>query len=164
MTDRSKKALVTVDTLFHLASIGLVGAATIILFGVASVSLLGTGKEPPTGSRIGGGFQYNDGNAKPIPAPTYSPTLDSAKILPGVPPQRASTPETPQVSGGKPGFELPAPDPDPMLLCETACRKNVGQLSFPRCTGTVWRRSESIIDEPGFIARTSGRPRLEVEG
>src|SRR5260370_33268404 len=110
MTDRSKKALVTVDTLFHLASIGLVGAATIILFGVASVSLLGTGKEPPTGSRIGGVFQYTDGNAKPIPAPTYSPTLYAAKMLLVLPPQRSSSSETPPVSGRQPGSELPSPD------------------------------------------------------
>ena len=112
MTDRSEKALLTVGTLFHLVSIGLVGAATIILFGVASVLLLGTGKEPPTGSRIGGVFQYTDSNAKPISAPTHSPIPDSAKILPAFPPQRASTSETREVSGGKPGFELPSPDPD----------------------------------------------------
>src|SRR5260370_3095768 len=159
MKDRSKKALVTVDTLCHLASIGLVGAATIILFGVASVSLLGTGKEPPTGSRIGGVFQYTDGDAKPIPAPPYSPTLDSAKILPVVPPQRASTSETPQVSGGKPGFELPSPDPDASTSASQA--RDAALIPGPAITKTESTEvsgSDESAERPPIADEVSATP------
>jgi hypothetical protein len=113
MTDRSKKAVVTVDMVLHLVSIGFVGAATVILFSVASVSLLGPGKEPLTGCRIGDAvFRCTNGNAAPIPAQTYSPTLELAKILSASPPQGASISEAPEVRGAKPGFELPSPDHD----------------------------------------------------
>jgi hypothetical protein len=113
MTNRSKKAVVTVDMVFDLVSMGFVGATTIILFSMASASLLGLGKEPLTGSRIGdGAFRYTHGNAAPIPAQTCSPTLELAKILPTFPPQGAPISETPEVRGAKPGFELPSPEND----------------------------------------------------
>jgi hypothetical protein len=70
-TGRSKKAAIPVGMLLHLVSIGFAGAVTIILFGVASVSLLGTGKGIHT------------------------------KILPTFPPQSASISETSKVSGVK---------------------------------------------------------------
>lgn len=68
---RSKKAAIPVGMLLHLVSIGFAGAVTIILFGVASVSLLGTGKGIHT------------------------------KILPTLPPQGASISETSKVSAVK---------------------------------------------------------------
>jgi hypothetical protein len=112
-SDRSKKAVVTADMVSHLVSIGFVGAATIILFSVASVSLLGPGKEPLAGCRIGDDvLRYTNGNAAPIPAQTDPLTLELAKILPASLPQGASISEAPEVRGAKPGFELPSPDHD----------------------------------------------------
>jgi hypothetical protein len=110
-TDRSKKAAVPVGMLLHLVSVGLVGAATIILFSIASVSLLGTGKEPLAGCRIADGvFRYADGNAALFPAQTYSPALDLATILPAFRRQGPSTSETLEVTQAKRGFKLPSPD------------------------------------------------------
>jgi hypothetical protein len=68
---RSKKAAIPVGMLLHLVSIGFACAVTIVLFGVASVSLLGTGRGIHT------------------------------KILPTLPPQGASISETSKVSAVK---------------------------------------------------------------
>jgi hypothetical protein len=105
-TDQSMKAAVTVGMRLHLFSIGFVGAATIILFGVASVSLLGTGK----GCRISEGVFRCNVNAMPIQVQTYAPPLEFAKIPPAFPPQDASTSETSEIRGARPGFELAAPE------------------------------------------------------
>src|SRR5882757_9563232 len=81
MTDRGKKPRVGVDVLLHLVFIGLIGAATIILFSVAAVSFLDTGEEPLTTSRIGGSLlPHTDANAASVQPETSSTILDSAKI------------------------------------------------------------------------------------
>jgi hypothetical protein len=91
MIDRGKKPGVGVDVLLHLVFMGLNGAATIILFSVAAVSFLDTGKEPLTTSS--------------------STILDSAKI-PEFPLQGVPTLETSRSSGAEPAYERPSPDRD----------------------------------------------------
>jgi len=71
--------------LLYLASVTLVAAATIVLFGVAFISLLGTSKETLTGSRIdnnsiedtylGTVFFYRGNSAGPVPFQKKSPSL-----------------------------------------------------------------------------------------
>jgi hypothetical protein len=113
VTDRSKKQAVGVDVLLHLVFIGLIGAATIILFSVAAVSFLDTGKEPLTTSRIGDSVPpYTDSNAASAQPETSSTILDSAKIPAAFPPEGAPTSETSGPSGAEPAHERPSPDLD----------------------------------------------------
>jgi hypothetical protein len=113
MTDRRMKPASRVDVLLHLVFIGLIGAATIILFSVAAVSFLDTGKEPLTTSRIGGSLlPYTDANAASVQPETSSTILDSAKIPEAFPQQGAPTSETSGPSGAEPAHERPSPDRD----------------------------------------------------
>jgi hypothetical protein len=110
VTGPNKKAAVTVGVIFDLASLGFVGAVTIMLFGFASVPLLGSGK-PVSGFRIGDSvFRYDDGNAALFLAQTYSPTLDLSTFLPAFPPRSLSRPHRFDRMGATPDFELPSPD------------------------------------------------------
>jgi hypothetical protein len=109
VTGSNKKAAVTAGIIFDLASLGLVGAVTIMLFGFASVPLLGSG-EPVNGFRIGDSvFRYDDGNALFL-APTYSPTLDLSTFLPAFPTRGLSRPHRFDQMGAKPDFVLPLSD------------------------------------------------------
>jgi hypothetical protein len=113
MTDRRTKLVVRVDLLLHLVFIGLIGAATIVLFSVAAVSFLDIGKEPITTSRIGASvLPYTDAKAASVQPETSSTILDSAKVLPAFPQQDAQTSETSVVTGAEPGYERPPPDRD----------------------------------------------------
>ena len=99
--------------LLHLAFIGLIGVATIILFSVAAGSFLDTGKEPLTTVRIGDSVRsYTDTNAALVQPETSSTILDSAKIPAAFPPQGAPTSETSGPSGAEPAHERPSPDRD----------------------------------------------------
>jgi hypothetical protein len=112
MIDRRMKPASRVEVVLHLVFIGLVGAATIILFSVAAVSFLDTGKAPPTTSRIGGSLlPYADANAASVQPETSSTILDSAKI-PAFPLQGAPSSETSGPSGAEPAHERPSPDRD----------------------------------------------------
>jgi len=111
MIDRRKR---TADTLLHLVSFGLVGAVTIILFSVGSVSLLTTDKKPLlTGS---GGvdvvFRHINSNAALIPAPTYPLALRPTNIPAPLPPQGASGSATAEITGARSGPELPSAEHD----------------------------------------------------
>jgi hypothetical protein len=75
LSDHIDNARLTEGVLLYLASIGLVAAAVIVLFSVASFSLLGASKETLTGSRI-------DSNAAPVPVQTKSPSSSDAHNLP----------------------------------------------------------------------------------
>jgi hypothetical protein len=76
----------------YLVSVALVAAATIVLFSVASISLLDTSKETLTRSRldnrpiedkfIGTVVSSTDSNAAPVPVQTKSPSSSEADILP----------------------------------------------------------------------------------
>jgi hypothetical protein len=110
MIDRRMKPASRVDVVLHLVFIGLIGAATIILFSVAAVSFLETGNEPLTTSRIGGRLRpYSDANAASVQPETSSTILDSAKI-PALPLQGAPSSETSGSSRAEPAHERPSPD------------------------------------------------------
>jgi hypothetical protein len=77
--------------LLYLASVGLVAAAIIVLFSVASFSLLGTSKETLTGSRIDNNpiedvsintVVLHGSNTAPVPVPTKLPSSSEANNLP----------------------------------------------------------------------------------
>src|SRR5947208_4204175 len=93
----------------HLVFIGLIAAATILLFSVAAVSFLDTGGEPLPTSRIGASVLPSD-DAKPASVqPGISSTrLDSAKIPSAFEPQGAPTSETSGPSGVEPAHEPPS--------------------------------------------------------
>ena len=103
-----------VDTLFHLVSFGLVGAATIILFSVASVSLFTTDKNLLlTGSGDGDAVgRHINGNAALIPASIYSLALDPTNVPAPLPPQGASNSKTAEETEARPGSRLPSPEHD----------------------------------------------------
>jgi hypothetical protein len=99
--------------LLHLVFIGLISAATIILFSVAAASLLGIGQEAPTKSRIGHSvLPYTDANAASVPPETSSAWLDSATVLPAFPQQAAPIAETSVVAESEPAYEPPSSDRD----------------------------------------------------
>jgi len=90
-SDRIDKRRPAEGVLLYLVSVALVAAATIVLCGVASISLLGTSKETLTGSRIdnslledksiGAGFFYSGSSAAPVPVQTKSPSSSEAHNL-----------------------------------------------------------------------------------
>ena len=92
LSDRIDNARLTEGVLVYLASVGLVAAAIIVLFSVASFSLLGTSKETLTGSRIGNNPNedvsigtavfYPDSNTAPVPVQTKLPSSSEANNLP----------------------------------------------------------------------------------
>ena len=92
LSDRIDNARLTEGVLVYLASVGLVAAAIIVLFSVASFSLLGTSKETLTGSRIGNNPNedvsigtavfYPGSNTAPVPVQTKLPSSSEANNLP----------------------------------------------------------------------------------
>jgi hypothetical protein len=92
LSDRIDNARLTEGVLVYLASVGLVAAAIIVLFSVASFSLLGTSKETLTGSRIGNNPNedvsigtavfYPGSNTAPGPVQTKLPNSSEANNLP----------------------------------------------------------------------------------
>jgi hypothetical protein len=91
LSDRIDNARLTGGVLVYLASVGLVAAAIIVLFSVASFSLLGTSKETLTGSRIGNNPNedvsigsvvfYPGSNTAPVPVQTKLPSSSEANNL-----------------------------------------------------------------------------------
>jgi len=150
MTDRSKRSS-HISGILQLISFGFVGAATITLFCIASVSLLGTGKEPVASSHSDwGAVRYADDNPAPIPAQTGSPVLASAK-LPLLPEEAQSTTETPQVKDEKPGYERPLPHGDASAATSEAAR----QLQGPPI-GHTQSTEVSGLKEPPLEQRPIG--------
>jgi hypothetical protein len=139
MTERRKKPGVGVGVLLHLVFIGLVSAATIILFSVAAVSFLDTGKEPLTTSRIGASLlPYSDANAASVQPETSSTILDSAKI-PEFPLQGAPASETSRSSGAEPAHERPSPDRD-----ASATRSEAADAALTPGVSAIVTRSTEI--------------------
>jgi hypothetical protein len=144
MTDRREKSAVRVDVLLHLVFIGLIGAATIILFSVAAVSLLGIGKEPPANFRVGHSvLPYTDANAASAPPETSSTSLDSAKVLPAFLQQGAPTSEAAGVSGAEPAYERPSPDHD----ASTATLETADAALIPGLSDIATRSTEGSGSE-----------------
>src|SRR5690348_11134495 len=95
MTDRKTKPAIRVGLLLHLVFIGLIAAATILLFSVAAVSFLDTDKEPLTTSRIGASvLPSTDAKAASVQPKISSTQLDLAKIPAAFEPQGAPTSDT----------------------------------------------------------------------
>src|SRR5262245_15953485 len=92
LSDRIDNARLTEGVLLYLASVALVAAAIIVLYSVASFSLLGTSKEILTGSgidnnpiedvSIGTVVLYQDSKAAPAPVQTKSPSSSEANDQP----------------------------------------------------------------------------------
>jgi len=105
--ERSDKPRGTGGVCLHLAFVGLVAAATVMMFSIASVSLLYC-KGPITRSRIGStSLPYNDPHAGAISAEPSPPILDSPKVLSAAA-QIPSIDETTELTGAKPSIEPPA--------------------------------------------------------
>lgn len=112
-TGRCNKPAARTGVLLHLLFIGVMGAATVIMFSIASVSLLYT-ERSSTGSRVGGTvLPHTDTNAAAILGQAYSPTLYSPKAFAAAPPPSALIDETSELTGAKPSFEPPAREPLP---------------------------------------------------
>lgn len=109
--------------MLQLICIGLVGAATTILFGVAAVLLVSQAPltEPYRASYA---WSYTNGNIPAVPAQTRSPALDTAKILPAFPPQNASVSEPERA---KPSLDLPSPDRDASTTARQAEDVSLGR-------------------------------------
>jgi len=104
MFGRSKKVAPTSGTLLYLVSVGLIGAAAIFAFSVASVSLLNIPNESFAGCcRSDNVFQYTRGNATAVPDQSGSQILDAAKIFPTFPARRSSTSEPTAATEAEPG-------------------------------------------------------------
>jgi hypothetical protein len=94
--------------LFHLLLIGLIGAATVTMFGMASMSLLYKERPIVALRRPSTIAPDIEATAVAISADTSSPTLDSPKGVPVSPPQNLSTGETSEITRGNPSFEQPS--------------------------------------------------------
>jgi hypothetical protein len=101
----------------YLVSVTLVAAATIVLFGVASISLLGSSKETLTGSRIdsnsvedkslGTVFFYSGDSAGPVPFQKKPPSSTEANDL-------LSSAPAPQPAGAQRKETVAEPSPKPL--------------------------------------------------
>src|SRR5215469_16247912 len=157
MIDRHRKA---VETPFQFVSFGLVGAATIILFSVASVSLLSTDKKPLTrSSSLDSIFRRTDSNGALIPTPIHSSTLNTAAPLPRFPSQGAPLSETAEVTEAGPA-DLPLPEHDASETTSAPLDANLIQGSpASRTEGLEVSGSDQAITEPRSMAdEVSAKP------
>jgi hypothetical protein len=116
MPSRTEEPRATLST--HLVALGLVAAATIIIFGIASFSLLYTSEGVPRGSGIrdrgvevkpvrSGVFPYTHANRPPLPAEAELPGPAAEATLSTSPPgsPAARDMQTPEVSRAQPVSE-----------------------------------------------------------
>ena len=116
LNDRSDKPRSAEGVVWYLVSVAFVAVSTIVLFSVASVSILDINKETLTGSRIdnrtvedkliGTVFFYTDSSAVPVSVQAKSPSSSEANSL------LSSTP-APQSSGMQRGETEAKPSPNP---------------------------------------------------
>ena len=116
LSDRSEKRRSAESVVWYLVSVAFVAVSTIVLFSVASVSILAISKETLTGSRIdnrtvedksiGTVFFYTDSSAVPVSVQAQSPSSSEANSL------LSSTP-APQSSGMQRGETEAKPSPNP---------------------------------------------------
>ena len=159
LSHRIDKARPAEGRLLYLVSAGLVAAATIVLFSVASFSLLATSKESLTGSRIdnsptedkliGTVVSYPESYAAPVPVQTKSPSLSEANNLPSStpvpPPSGMSRVET----VAEPALEPPPDGEASATAVETPHRSTRGPSTdeTPELSG-----SQEVIAQPLSIA------------
>ena len=118
MPSRTEEGRTPPSTLLDLVSLGLVAAATVIIFGIASFSLLYTSEGMPRGSGIrdrgvevkpvrSGVFPYTHANRPPLPAEAELPGPAAEATLSTSPPgsPAARDMQTPEVSRAQPVSE-----------------------------------------------------------
>jgi hypothetical protein len=160
MSDRSKGSSGT-SGILHLLSFGFVGAATVTVFSVAVVSLLGIGKVPLASSGGASVFRDADLNVAPIPVQTYWPTLASATLPLASPAQAQSTPEPPEVSDPKPAHERPSLDDNASTVTSETARELGGPPPITHTRSTEVNRSEpSVTERRPICDQVSGAPDL----
>jgi hypothetical protein len=146
-TGRCNKPVAGAGVLLHLLFIGVIGAATVIMLGVASVSLLDS-KGSSTTSRIGSAaLPLTDPNAEAISSEASSPILHSPKSLPAASRPSALIDETSELTETTPSSEPPAhlrdastvpsetPDPFPVrhpFFTDTIRPTEVERIETPR--------------------------------
>ena len=116
LNDRSDKRRSAESVVWYLVSVAFVAVSTIVLFSVASVSILAISKETLTGSRIdnrtvedksiGTVFFYTDSSAVPVSVQAKSPSSSEANSL------LSSTP-APQLMQREETEAKPSPNPPP---------------------------------------------------
>ena len=157
LSDRTDKARLADASILFLLSVALVAAVSIVLFSVASISLLRAGKETLTLFRghnshledkvIGAIDSHMDGCASPVPAQTKSPSASNADNV------SSSTPVSP--SSGE-TFAAPAlkPTPDREAIA-TAVGSSNGSTRAPSTDQTlppVLSPSQQVGASPASIA------------
>ena len=170
LSHRIDKARPAEGRLLYLVSVGLVAAATIVLFSIASFSLLGTSKESLTGARIdnsptedkliGTVVSYPESYAAPVPVQTKSPSLSEANNLPSStpvpPPSGMSRAET----VAEPALEPPPDGEASATAVETPHRSTRGPSTdeTPELSGSqeVIAQPLSTADEAGAAQHVSG--------
>jgi hypothetical protein len=106
---RNDKRAATAGVLLHLVFISLIGAATVILFAVASVAFLSTIREPITASRVDERILLSsDPSPEPSSEQHSAPKPDVAEMRPAFAPQTALNREEPEIAGAKTSFERPS--------------------------------------------------------
>jgi hypothetical protein len=161
LSDRIDNARLREGVLVYLALVGLVAAAIIVIFSVASFSLLGTSKETLTGSRIGSNPNedvsigtavfYPGSNTAPVPVQTKLPSSSEPNNLPP-----ATLVPPPSVMSGEGTTVEPALKPLPhretsAMAVETPHGSTRGppteEASPPESSG-----SQQVISQPLSIA------------
>jgi hypothetical protein len=107
-TGRRNKPVASAGVFLHLLFIAVIGAATVIMLGVASMSLLdskGSSTRPRIGSAV---LPHTDPNAEAISSEASSPILPSPKSLPTASPPSALIDETSELTETTPSSESPA--------------------------------------------------------
>src|SRR5215472_2354044 len=160
MSDRSNGSS-DISGILHLISFGFVGAATVAVFSVAAVSLLGIGKVPLASSGGASVFRDADLNVAPIPIQTYWPTLALPKLPLAGPAQAQSTPKPPAVSDPKPALERPSLDDNADTVTSGTTRELRDPPPITNTQSTEVNRSEPSVTERRPIGdQVSGAPDL----
>jgi hypothetical protein len=138
----------------YLVSVALVAAATIVLFSVASISLLDTSKETLTRSRldnrpiedkfIGTVVSSTDSNAAPVPVQTKSPSSSEADILPSSTPVPLPSGMPREETVAEPALNLPPNGEASTAAVETPH----GSTRGPSTDETP----PPELSEPGFVS------------
>jgi hypothetical protein len=166
VSDRIDKARIAEGVHLYLLSVGLVAAAIIVLFSVASFSLLGTGKEMLTASRIenspiedkfiGTAVSYADSNAAPVPVQTKSSSASEANNRPSSTPVPSSSGMSREENVAEPVFKPPPEGETSAAAVETPHGSTQGpftdEMPPPELSG-----SQEVTVQPLSIAdETSG--------
>jgi hypothetical protein len=156
--------------LLFLVSVALVAAATIVLFSLASISLLDTSKETLTRSRldspiedkfIGTVVSYTDSNAAPVPVQTKSPSPSEANNLP-------SSTQVPLPSGmpreetvAEPALNLP-PDGEPSTAAVETPHGSTRGPSTDETPPPELNGSQEVIAQPLSTADEASAAAVET--